>query len=60
MHCTRQDTDNTSDYIIDKTVYYTADSKGIFHRIIYIQTNNPKNHYAKREKIVEIMHYAYC
>ena len=55
MHCTRQDTDNTSDCIIDKTVYYTADNKGILHRIIYIQTNKHRNTMTKKEKIIEIM-----
>ena len=55
MHCTRQDTDNTSDCIIDKTVYCTADNKGILHRIIYIQTNKHRNTMTKREKIIEIM-----
>ena len=50
MHCTRQDTDNTSDCIINKTVYYTADNKGILHRIIYIQTNKQKKYYDQKRK----------
>ena len=60
MHCTRQDIDNTSDGIIDKTVYYTADNKGILHRIIYIQTNKHRKYYDQKRKNHRDYAYAYC
>ena len=47
-------TGDTDKSYVDETIHYiitdTADNKGIFHRIIYIQTNKQKKYYGQKRK----------